>query len=172
MAYKGEDDLDQLLDADEEFLLAEEDEEEGSEEEYNELAAKYSVPARDVTLPEEGGKYRGGSITSSIEQLPDLSDTQSALLMLFPPDLGDRVRNKLMISRNPPESELAMIEMYANDKLMRSDPEGDVDFTEFIIEGSILTSIGRDGEGRIDGEELIGAAREAKQAETRLREMY
>ena len=37
MAYKGEDDLDQLLDADEEFLLAEEDEEEGSEEEYNEL---------------------------------------------------------------------------------------------------------------------------------------
>ena len=171
MAYKGEDDLDQLLDADEEFLLAEEDEEEGSEEEYNELAAKYSVPARDVTLPEEG-KYRGGSITSSIEQLPDLSDTQSALLMLFPPDLGDRVRNKLMISRNPPESELAMIEMYANDKLMRSDPEGDVDFTEFIIEGSILTSIGRDGEGRIDGEELIGAAREAKQAETRLREMY
>ena len=62
--------------------------------------------------------------------------------------------------------------MNANDKLMRSDPEGDVDFTEIINEWSILTSKVRDGEGRIDGEELIGAAREAKQAETRLREMY
>jgi len=165
MAYEGDDELDMLLDEDDEFLG------EGEGEDYDELANKYSVTPRDVNLPEEG-KYRGGSITQNIEQLPDLSDTQSALLMLFPPDLGDRVRNKLMISRNPPESELAMIEMYANDKLMRSDPEGEVDFTEYIIEGSILTSIGRDGEGRIDGEELIGAAREAKQAESRLREMY
>jgi len=167
MAYKDELDLEEelnLLDEDEEYV-------EGEDSEYDELASKYSVGARDVTLPEE--KYRGGgSITQNIEQLPDLSDTQSGLLMLNPPDLGKGVRNRLMIGRNPPESELAMIEMYSMDELMRSDPERDVDFTGLVIEAAVLTSIGRDGEGRIDIEELIGAAREAKQAESRLREMY
>ena len=166
MAYKGDDELDMMLDEDDEFL------DEGEGEDYDELANKYSVTPRDVNLPNEGAYKGGGSITQSIEQLPDLSDTQSGMLMLNPPDLGDGVRNKLMIGRNPPESELAMIEMYANDRLMRSDPEGDVDFTGLIIEASVLTSIGREGEGRIDIEELIGAAREQKQAEGRLREMY
>lgn len=168
MAYKGDDELDMMLDEDDEFL---DEGEEGAGEDYDELATKFSVTPRDVNLPEEG-KHKGGSITQSIDQLPDLSDTQTGMMLLNPPDLGDGVRNKLMIGRNPPESELAMIEMYANDRLMRSDPEGDVDFTGLIIEASVLTSIGRDGEGRIDIEELIGAAREQKQAEGRLREMY
>ena len=138
---------------------------------YEELAEQSTTDPRKVDLPVEGGSR--GSVSSNIDNLQDLSDVQTGLLLLNPPDLGgDPIRNKLMIGRNPPESELALIEMYAYDKAMRSDPEETLDFTGLIIEGAVLVGIGRDGMGRIDDLEMIGAARDQKSAENRLREMY
>ena len=101
--------------------------------------------------------------------MPDLSDVQTAVLGMFPSDLGDKVLNKLMIARTPPEMELPMIRALSTNALMMSDPEKDVNFAHIVITCSMLTGIGRDGMGRIDYAELIGAARDTKMAQDRLR---
>ena len=141
---------------------------------YEELAMRHTTAPRtdveeaaEVAGPPGNGEHM--SLSEQMDLTADMSDVQTGMFKLMPPGLGDKTQNNLMIGRLPPESEMPMIKILATDSLMRSDPEDDVDFNGMLVEKVILLSIGREGMGRIDVAELIGAARDRKDAMERLR---
>lgn len=124
---------------------------------------------REVDLPPvvvetEGGESGGlpKTLGETIEDSSDMTDMQYSAHRLFPPKLGDSVSNANMIGRVDPNVYLARLHLNAENEIMMSDPEKDIDVNSIWNKHEVLLSIGLDGMGRIDLLELSGAAREEK----------
>lgn len=172
-----------MTDFDEEF----EGFEEGTDEipqlniNYDRLASKFTqAPRSDVEdmeeeedlSPRNGGRgsiSRNSGVAEAIESMADLSDVQTGMWTLFPQGLGDPVANKLMVGRVAPECELPLIRILTTNDVMCADPEKPIDVNQFLLKNTVLASIGRDGMGRIDIAELIGASRDRERALDKLR---
>ncbi len=105
------------------------------------------------------------TLTNAMAYGEELTDMQAALKRLFPPDLGNKTQNSVMIARIDPNMFLAQLGLNAVDEIMRSDPGTEINVNLIYQKHYNLLSIGLDGMGRIDALELAGAAREEKRME-------
>ena len=151
--YNEEDELDEL--------------EEDEQATYEELVE--ARPPREVE-DSGGGGGGGGSLADRIASRADMSDMQTVFAELFPERLGTPVTNKLMVGRIEPSALLSLNNLLATNEVMMCNPEQDVNVAESIVRNYVLLTIGLDGRGRIDAEELAGAAREEKMIKDRLRD--
>lgn len=154
--YNEDDELDELAELEEDEKAT-----------YEELVE--ALPPREV---EEGARSAGGgeSLSDRVMSRADMSDMQTVFSELFPESLGTKVTNKLMVGRIEPSALLSLNNLLATNEVMMCNPEQDVNVAESIVRNYVLLTIGLDGRGRIDAEELAGAAREEKMIKERLRD--
>lgn len=146
-----------------------------SEEELKEQIKEYirQDPARHIEVPlptadlkaTESKDTEPQSLSDAIANNEELTDMQAALKRLFPPDLGTKTQNSVMVARIDPNIFLAQLHLSAVDEIMRSDPDADINVTQIYQKHYNMLSIGLDGMGRIDALELAGAARDEKRME-------
>lgn len=142
------------------------------EEYYDEVATE--APPRDIDIPEDTKTAGTKSLSDRFGDVSDLSDMQTYLMRLFPPNLTNStadIDNLIMVSRISPEVFLPMLHLMVEEEVMTSDPDKPISVNNIIMKCYSLLSIGDLGKGRIDIAELAGAAREEKKIENALRGM-
>ena len=106
------------------------------------------------------------SLTEQVEETPNLSDMQTAIIKLNPDDLGDDITNKVMVARIAPDAFLPLLIMMTKEDIANSDPAMSISVPSLLLKNYVLLSIGTDGKGRIDILELAGAAKELEEGKS------
>lgn len=88
------------------------------------------------------------------------SDLALAFQRLFP-TLGSDIHQALMVARIAPDMLIPLLRNLVNAKIRRMNPHELLNVSEVATLFYILTSIGLDGKGRIDGIELTGSVKES-----------
>lgn len=143
-----------------------------AQKDYDDIAQ--ATPPRDVEIPPDPTENDSQSLTGKMNSLSDLSDHQTNLLKLFPPEIkndSNSIDNLMMVSRISPEVFLPAMHLMVEEEIMTSDPDKPISVNNIIMKKYGILSIGDLGKGRIDIEELAGAVREEKKMENALRGM-
>jgi hypothetical protein len=131
------------------------------------------APAKQVELPTEGnpnnpppsGEANGAprSLTDSMDDATDLTDMQFAFKNMF---MGDEYSKRRQFGRIDPGAFLTLLDLGMRSVIMTSDPSKPINVHKELDRLYYDYGVGLNGDGRMDGARLLGAAREIKKEES------
>jgi hypothetical protein len=122
-------------------------------------------PERELELSEDE-LANVSSLSKRTELAPNLSDMQTAMLMLIPEGEWNRLvkyYKLLVVSRISPDIFMPLLRVLVKSAVKRANPRIPIEVGEMVTAVYAILSKGLDGKGIIDLLEISGAAREAEE---------